>query len=175
MQKIVIQSSLEMGSIDQLGSEDFALEELRGDTPISPALQVIHPLDRLEIHSDNAKLARAGRKRPLPPDLILLNCYLPLCGPAPMMEKVIVPELEDIKRIIQRWKPFNWGESTIDHLNDLYPRMLRIPVTARAVGLGEEYFVVVPLSTVKEDIQQIVEDKMQIRNRNYVQSTELVK
>ena len=48
-------------------------------------------------------------------------------------------------------------------------------VTARAVGLGEEYSVVVLVGTVKEDIQQIVEDGMQICNRNYVQSSELVK
>ena len=50
-----------------------------------------------------------------------------------------------------------------------------MPVTTQAVGLGEEYSVVVPLSTVKEDIQQIVEDGMHIRNRNYVQSNDLVK
>ena len=44
-----------------------------------------------------------------------------------------------------------------------------MPVTAREAGLGEEYFVVVPVGTIKEDIQQIVEDGMQIHNRNYVQ------
>ena len=78
---------------------------------------MVHPLDRLEIHSDFAKLARAGRKRLLPPDMILLNYYLPLRGPAPVMEEVIVPGPEDIKRIIQRWKPFNRGESATDHLD----------------------------------------------------------
>ena len=70
---------------------------------------------------------------------------------------------------------FQSGESTTDRLNNLYPRMLRMPVTARPVGLGEEYSIAIPVGTVKEDIQQIVEDGMQIRNRNYVQSTELVK
>ena len=50
-----------------------------------------------------------------------------------------------------------------------------MPVTAREAGLGEEYSVVVPVGTIKEDIQQIVEDGMQIRNRNYFQSAELVK
>ena len=37
-------------------------------------------------------------------------------------------------------------------------------VIARAGGLGEEYLVVVPAGIGKEDLQQIVEDEMQIRN-----------
>ena len=41
-------------------------------------------------------------------------------------------------------------------------------VTVREVGLGEEYSVAVPVGTIKEDIQQIVQDGMQIRNRDYV-------
>ena len=40
---------------------------------------------------------------------------------------------------------------------------------------GEEYSVIVPVGTAKEDIYQIVEDGMQIRNRNFVQTVELVK
>ena len=136
---------------------------------------MIHPLDRPESHPDIAKLVRAGRKRPLPPDRILLNSYLPPRGSAPVMEEVTVLGPEDIKSIVHRWKPFNRGESAADRLDDLYPRTLRMPVTARAVGLGQEYSIAVPVGTVKEDIQQIVEDGIHIRNRNYVQSTELVK
>ena len=67
------------------------------------------------------------------------------------------------------------GESAADCLDDLYLRMLRMPVTAREVGLGEEYSVAIPVGAIKEDIQQIVEDGLQIRNWNYVQSAELVK
>ena len=48
-------------------------------------------------------------------------------------------------------------------------------ITSLEAGLGEEYSVVVPVGTIKEYIQQIVEDGMQIRNRNYIQSAELVK
>ena len=81
---------------------------------------------------------------------------------------------DDIKLILHRWRPFNRGESTADRLNDLYPRMLRMPITAWEAGLGEEYSVVVPVDTIKEDIQQIVKNGMQIRNRNYIKSTELV-
>ena len=41
-----------------------------------------------------------------------------------------------------------------------------MPVTSLAGGLGEEYSVAVPAGTGKEDLQQIVEDGMQIRNQN---------
>ena len=121
------------------------------------------------------KLVRTGRKRPLLLDRILLNSYLPPHGPAPTMEEVAVPRPKDIKHIIHRWKPFNQGESAAGCLDDLYPRMLRMPVATQASGLGEEYSVAVPTGIIKEDLQQIIKDGMQVRNRNYVQSTELVK
>ena len=136
---------------------------------------MIHPPDRSKSHPDTAKLARAGSKRPLPPDRILLNSYLSPRSLAPVMEEVTVTRLKDIKCIIHLWNPFNRGESAANRLDDLYPRTLRMPVTSRSVGSGEEYSIVVHVGTVKEDIQQIVEDEMQIRNQNYVQLTELVK
>ena len=52
--------------------------------------------------------------------------------------------------------------------------MLRMPVTVRAGGQGEVYNISVPCSTSKEDLQQMIEDGMQVRNRNFDQSTELV-
>ena len=91
------------------------------------------------------------------------------------MEEVAVPKPDDIKSILHRWKPFNRGESAADRLDDLYSRTLRLPVRAREAGQGEEYSIVVPVGTIKEDICQIVEDGMQIRNRNFVQMAELVK
>ena len=48
-------------------------------------------------------------------------------------------------------------------------------VVARAGGLGEEHSVAVPVGIIKEDLQYIIEDGMQVRNRNFVQSIELVK
>ena len=50
-----------------------------------------------------------------------------------------------------------------------------MPVAARAGGLGEEHVVAIPTGIIKEDLQQIIEDGMQVRNRNYIQSTELVR
>ena len=85
-----------MGSSDLLGSEDVALGEPREATPIPPTLQVIHPPDGAESQSDMPKLARPGRTRLLLPDWILLNSYLPPHGPAPPMEKVVVPGPEGI-------------------------------------------------------------------------------
>ena len=129
---------------------------------------MIHPLDWAESQPDMPKLARTGHKRSLLLDRILLNSYDPHRGPSPTMKEVAVPGPEDIKHIIHRWKPFNQGESAADRLDDLYPRMLRMPVAARADGLGEEYSIAVPTFIIKEDIQQIIEDGMQVRNRNYV-------
>ena len=39
-------------------------------------------------------------------------------------------------------------------------------VIAWVGGLGKEYSVAVPAGTRKKDLQQIVEDRMQIRNQN---------
>ena len=91
------------------------------------------------------------------------------------MEEVAVPGPDDIKSILHSWKPFNRGESATDRLDDLYPRTLRLPVRAREARWGEEYSIIVPVSTAKKDIYQIVKDGMQIRNRNFVQTIELVK
>ena len=160
MQAIMIPSSPETGSNDQSGLEDIARGEPRESTSIPPALQVVRPPDQLESRPGNAKLALPERKRPLPPDRILLNSYLPPRGLALVMEEVTTLGPDDIKLILHCWKPFNRGESTADRLDDLYPRMLRMPVTTREVGLGAEYSVAVPLGTIKEDIQQIVQDGM---------------
>ena len=108
-------------------------------------------------------------------DRILQNSYLPSRGPTLVMDEVKAPGPDDVKRILHRWRPFNRGESAADRLDDLYPRTLRMPVTVQEADLGEEYSVAVLVGTIKKDIQQIVQDEMQIRNRNYVKSTELVK
>ena len=168
MHVIVILNLFEMGSSDQPGPKDVALGEPREVTSISPALHVIHPPNRAKSQPHMPKHVRTRRKSLLLLDRILLNSYLLPRGPALAMEEVVVPRPEDIKHIIHHWKPFNQGESTVDHLDDLYLRMLRMPIAARAGGLGEEYSFVVPIGIIKEDLQQIIEDEMQVRNWNYV-------
>ena len=109
MQAIVILGSPETGSNDQPGPEDIARGEPRESTPIPPALQVVRRPDQLECRPGNAKLELPECKRPLPPDRILLNSYLPPHGPASAMEEVTAPGPDNIKLILHRWKPFNQG------------------------------------------------------------------
>ena len=123
----------------------------------------------------SSEFTRTGLKRPKFPNRIITNSYLPARGLAPPKEEVSAPGLEDVKRIVCRWMPFNRGESAVDRLNSLYLVMLRMPVAAWANGVGEDYSVTVPAGTNKEDLQQIIEDGIQIRNRNYIQSSELVR
>ena len=103
-----------------------------------------------------------------------MNSYLPPHGPTPPMEEVTVPRPKVAHEIVDRWGPFNRGESSTDHVHNLYPMMMRIPVTVRVRGRGEEYNISVPCSTSKEDLQQMIEDGMQFCNRNFDQSTKLV-
>ena len=69
------------------------------------------------------------------------------------MEDVSVPRPKGAQEIIDRWRPFNRGKSSVDRLHDLYLMMLWMPVTVRAGGQGEEYFVSVLVGTTKEDLQ----------------------
>ena len=52
--------------------------------------------------------------------------------------------------------------------------MLRMPVEVRAEGKGEKFVVSITGYTCKEDLKQAVKDGMMIRNRNFVQSAELL-
>ena len=164
-----------MGSNDRLDIGDDALGESGEAAPTPPTLQMIPPLVQVGSRSGKSKFTRTGLKRPPLPDRILKNFYVLARGLAPPKEEVSIPGLEDIKHIVHRWKPFNQGESPADRLNSLYQMMLPMPVAAQANGVGEDYFVTAPAGTNKEDLQQIINDGIQILNRNYVQSSELVR
>ena len=174
VQAIVISGSPKMGLNDQPALENITLVESREASPVPAAIQVVHPPEQAIGQPDRAKYTRTERKRPLLPDRMLLNSYFPPRGPAPPMEEVSVLGLEGAQEIIDRWKPFNRGESSVDHFHDLYPMMLRMPVTVRARGQGEEYTIPIPTRTINDDLQQIIEDGMQVRNSNFAQPTELV-
>ena len=90
------------------------------------------------------------------------------------MEEVSAPGPEGPQEIINRWKPFNHGESPAAHLEQLYPATIRMSIEVRAKGKGEKYVVSIPTYAYKEDLKQVVEDIMLIRNRNFVQLVELV-
>ena len=84
------------------------------------------------------------------------------------MEEVLAPGLEGAQEIINRWRPFNRGGSPVTHMEQLYTTLLQMPIVVRAKGKGEEYVVSVPAYACKEDLKQVVEDGMLIRNRNFV-------
>ena len=153
---------------DQLAMGNVTLEESKKASSVPSALQVVHPPEQATGQLDRAKYTRTGSRKPLLPDRMLVNFYLPFCGPAPLMEEVTVPKPEGAQEIVDRWRPFNRGESSADHLHDLHPTMLRMSVTVRAKGQGEEYNISVPCGTSKEDLQQMIEDGMQVHNRNLI-------
>ena len=51
-------------------------------------------------------------------------------------------------------------------MQQLYPALLRMLVVVWAEGRGEEYTVSVPAYACKDELKQVVEDEMLIRNRN---------
>ena len=59
-------------------------------------------------------------------------------------------------------------------MEQLYSTLLQMPIVMRAKGKGEEYVVSVPAYVCKDELKQVVEDDMLIRNHNFVQSAELV-
>ena len=170
----MVSGSPEVGSEDQPAPENVVVMDLREASSSLAAIQVIHPRERAIGPSGRAKNIRAGCKRPLLSDWMVLNSYLSPRDLAPPMEEVSAPRPEGVQGIIDRWRPFNQGEPAADHMHDLYLTMLRIPVAVRADGQGEEYSVPVPGGTTKEDLLQMIEDGMQACNRSFDQSTELV-
>ena len=144
MPTIIISSSPEMGLNDQSDLENVALAEFEEVFPAPAMIQVVHPLKQAAGQSDKAKYTQTGRKRPLLPDRMLLNSYLLPRNTDPPMEEVTVPRPEGTQKIINRWRPFNWGESLADRLHELYPMMLWMPVVVRAGGARRKVFHLSP-------------------------------
>ena len=118
---------------------------------------------------------RFGLPRPPLPEWIITNSYAPPRGPEPSRVEVSALGADKVKFIMHRWEPFHREEVVTDWMNNLYPHILWMPVAARGMGLGEDYSVSVPAGTRKEDIERIIDDGIQVRSRNYVQLTELVR
>ena len=118
---------------------------------------------------------RSGLPIPLRPDQVITDSYLPSHGLKPPRVEVSAPGAEEVKDILHRWEPFHRGASAVDWLGSLYPFIYRVPVVARGLGLREDYTSTLPASTLNEDIRQIIDDGILVWNRNFVQSTELVR
>ena len=89
--------------------------------------------------------------------------------------EVSAPGVEEVKDILRCWEPFHRGASAADRLDNLYPYIYRVSVLARGMGLHEDYSMTLLASTPKEDFLQIIDNGIQVQNRNFVQSTELVR
>ena len=81
-----------------------------------------------------------------------------------------IPTLGDLDLIIEKRAPFDKGEVSIENMRDLYPAQRRVTAVARQ----EQYIIPCPSYLDAEDIQQVAEDGMYIRNHNFVQTAELV-
>ena len=166
--------SHEMGFHGQSASGTVLSVDL-GEVSLTHA-EVQEGIPRKQITSwlDKATSSRSGCSRSLLPDRLMLNSYIPRQGQAPPIEEVSAPRPEGAEEIINRWNLFNKGESPVAHMEQLYPALIQMLVVVQAEGKGEEYAVSVPTYACKEDLKQVVEDDILIRNRNFVQSAELV-
>ena len=86
VQVIIISRSPKTSLKDQSATENVTMEESREASPIPAALQVVHPPEEAIGRLDRAKYTLTGRRKPLLPDRMLVNSYLPPCGLAPPME-----------------------------------------------------------------------------------------
>ena len=113
--------------------------------------------------------------KPKRPYHVITHNYIPSRGSETPRVEILAPGEEEVRKILRCWEPFHRGEFATNLLNDLYLAMYRVPVTAQGMGLHETYNVPVPASTPKEDFLKIIDDGIQVRNHNFLQSTELVR
>ena len=168
MQAIIIPGSPVSGPTDQTEPAGVARIESKEADPVPSAFQVIPPSDRDEGQPSRSKFMRFRLPRPTLPEQIITNCYAPPRGPEPPRVEASAPGADEVKCIMRHWEPFHSGEFAVDRLNNLYPHMLRMPVAAQGMGLGEDYTVSFRTGTQKEDIQRIIDDGIQVHNINYV-------
>ena len=164
--EIIIPGSLELGPTVGPGLDQSELNE---DDPAPRALQIISPSDQGEERPSKSKFTWSGFPKPTRPVEVLTLNYLPPCGPEPLRVEVSAPGVEKVKDILRGWEPFHREASVANRMNNLYPHIYRVPVTARGMGLHEDYSVNLPTSTPKEDFQKIIDDGIQVWNRNFVQ------
>ena len=168
VQAIVVSDSPEMGFHGQSALKTALLVDLGEVSPIHAKVHEDFPPKQIAGQSDKAKSTRAGCGRSFLPNQLLLNFYIPPQGQASPMEEVSVLGPNGAQEIINRWRPFNQGESLAAHMQQLYPALLRMPVAMRAEGRGKEYVFSVPAYSCKDELKQVVEDEMLIRNRNFI-------
>ena len=125
VQAIPVSDSPEMPFHGQSAPETALLMDLREVSPTHTGVQKDIPSKQVTSQPDKATSTRTGHSRPLLPDWLLVNSYIPAQGQAFPMEEVSAPGLEGAQEIINRWKPFNQGESPAARMHQLYPTLLR--------------------------------------------------
>ena len=145
------------------------------DDPAPSALQVILHADQAERRPSRSEYMRSGLPRPPRPIEAITNNYLPPRGLEPPRVEVLAPRAEEVKDILRRLESFHRGASAAGQLGNLYPHMYRLSVIVRGLGLHEDYTMTLLAAIPNEDIPQIIDDGIQVRNRDFAQSTELVR
>ena len=112
---------------DDLGEVSLTHAKVQEDTPSK----------QVASRPDKATSTRTGLSRQLLLDQLLLNAYIPPQVQAPPMEEVSTPRSEGAQEIINRWKPFNRGESPVAHMELIYSALLSMPVAVLAEGKDE--------------------------------------
>ena len=77
VQAIIILGSPEMGLNDQPALGNVTLAKSREASPVPTTLQVVHHPEQATGQSDRAKYTQTDRRKPLLPDRMLVNLYLP--------------------------------------------------------------------------------------------------
>ena len=152
---ITIPGSPELGPT--IGSEPERSES-NEDDPAPRSLQIIPPSDQGEGSQSKPGFMLSGLPKPKRPNQVITHSYIPPRGPEPPRIEISAPGEEEVKKILRCWEPFHCGEFAAYRLNDLYPAMYRVPVTARGMGFHETYTVPIPASTHREDFLQIIDD-----------------
>ena len=174
-QVIIISCSPELGLTGQTEQDGASRSKSNEDDPAPAALQVIPPSDQAEEKPSRSEYMRSRLPKPHRPDKVITHSYFPQRGPKPPRVEVSALGAEEVKDILHRWEQFHRGASSVDRLGNLYPHIYRVPVVARGMGLHEDYTMTLPASTPKEDFLQIINNGIQVWNRNFIQSTELVR
>ena len=157
-QAIIIPYSPELGPTGQMEPDGAGRSELNEDRSTPTALQVIPPSDQAKDQPSKSKYMRSGLPRPPWLDQVITDDYLPLRGQKPSRVEVSAPGAEEVKDILCRRESFHRGTSSADWLGNLYPHIYRVPIIARGIGLREDYMMIVPATTPKEDFLQIIDD-----------------
>ena len=91
LQAIVISGSPEMRLNDQPALKNATLVESGEASPTPTMIQVIHPPKQASGWQKRLRYTWVERSRPLLPDWLLLNSYLPPRALTPPMEEVLAP------------------------------------------------------------------------------------